>query len=220
MKVFLTNYSKHTPSIAITRINQCATNINHCSIINISSKFHKGKNISLSFLILPKITDNVPQITFDTISDNINVADESFNKLAPINVLLGSSICWQLFETGKLNLNYKNLLLQNTKLGWIVSGQLLHNNQLVNQVACLSLKENVEKFWQVEEFITNKKHLTPDESICEDKLINTTFRDNSGRFVVNLPLNENYILLGNSKSLAIKKCLSLEKRLGKNSQLK
>lgn len=45
-------------------------------------------------------------------------------------------------------------------------------------------------------------------------------RNNEGRFVVKMPLEENYTNLGNSRNLALERFYNLERKLNKNEELK
>lgn len=115
----------------------------------------------------------------------------------------------------------KHLRLYNTRLGWVVSGDVPLNNQISKSSLALtttSLQEQVERFWQLEEFKQNS-YYTADELKCEEIFARDSFRDETGRFVVSIPLKD-CVKLGNSKETAIKRFLSLERKLQKQPEVK
>ncbi|XP_055543114.1 uncharacterized protein LOC129728688 [Wyeomyia smithii] len=57
------------------------------------------------------------------------------------------------------------------------------------------------------------------ELACEAHFLFTYQRNETGRFIVKLPFKENLSQLGNCRSVALKRCLMLEKRLIRNPEL-
>lgn len=181
------------------------------------------------FLIIDKITDDLPQITFEisefNIPSHINFADPRMNESSPIEILLGVQIFFDILKQEQLKLNiHGGLILQNTELGWIMAGNVPMVKQS-NSVKCYlttgldELHEFVKNFWKSEE-IENEKIYSREEKECEEHFAKTYKRDKDGRFELCLPLKENYEGLGNSERNAIKQFYSLEKRLSKNHKLK
>ena len=76
-------------------------------------------------------------------------------------------------------------------------------------------------FWEVEEHQPSDLVLTPEKSFVIEHLKANHSRDECGRFVVPLPRKTNAPLLGESKSSAVRRYLSLERSLsseGKSDQ--
>ncbi|KAJ8969905.1 hypothetical protein NQ317_009130 [Molorchus minor] len=54
----------------------------------------------------------------------------------------------------------------------------------------LETQNQLAKFWELEELPAEMTAMSADDIFCENLFVNTTFRDNSGRFVVTIPLKE------------------------------
>ncbi|XP_067217392.1 uncharacterized protein [Linepithema humile] len=113
-------------------------------------------------------------------------------------------------------------IFRKTRLGWIVSGNSALKPKHVVQcyLAQQSMLHNqLEKFWQLEELQT-KSHLYADEQKCEKHFQKTYSRQRDGRFVVMIPLKDNYAQLGESYEMAKRRFFSIERKLSKQSELK
>ncbi|GFT84668.1 DUF1758 domain-containing protein [Trichonephila clavipes] len=103
-----------------------------------------------------------------------------------------------------------NVILQNTKFGYLVTGILPQSQQQAN--CCLiskpSLDITVKKFFELESLPDDSKEITKSEEeiYCEEHFVSTYKRDKTRRFIVRLPIKENAeTLLGYSKENAIKR---------------
>lgn len=66
------------------------------------------------------------------IPENIQLADPNFFLSNEIDLLLGADIFWELLDKGLIRLP-NGPYLQNTKLGWIISGSVQSkNNSRIN----------------------------------------------------------------------------------------
>lgn len=116
-------------------------------------------------------------------------------------------------------------ILQQTHLGWVTSGYLPSNlgNSSEPVICYLSvnkaLENAIEKFWKLEE-IQEIKIKSVEEQECERLFIETTERDDTGHFVVNLPVHDDIGKLGHSLDNAIKRLHSMERKFAKNSLFK
>jgi hypothetical protein len=68
----------------------------------------------------------------------------------------------------------------------------------------------LEKFWKLEEVSENPIY-TKEENLCEQLFKNTTIQDENNRFIVDLPVRENIEELGESRSVAMKRLIAIEK---------
>lgn len=183
----------------------------------------------LPFLIINKITDNIPLTYFnvDSLMPDVKLADPDFCYPGKIDLLLGAGIFWELLCVGQINLGSNKPILQKSKLGWLVSGQLTWPIQedtychlSVNSGGSNSeLNSQLERFWMIEEFELNRS-LSFEEEECERIFEETTVRNMEGRFVVNLPMRVEQIELGASREVAVKRFNSMENRFKYNSELK
>lgn len=90
--------------------------------------FYSDYEIKISCLVLPTITQQLPQCRINTegikIPKNIRLADPAFNKPGPIDILIGAALYWKLLEGAALNKIEGQPALQSTKFGWIIGGEL------------------------------------------------------------------------------------------------
>ncbi|XP_062557875.1 uncharacterized protein LOC134222727 [Armigeres subalbatus] len=115
--------------------------------------------------------------------------------------------------------------LQNTELGWIVSGKvpdstLSESQSLIVVCSTSDLQDQLAKFWELET-CRSQSTLSVEESTCKEHFDRTTIRDETGRFIVTLP-KKNMILgqLGHSETTAIKRLIGMERRFCGNPELK
>ncbi|XP_050305576.1 uncharacterized protein LOC126742816 [Anthonomus grandis grandis] len=116
-------------------------------------------------------------------------------------------------------------MLQNTKFGWIVTGSFsMPSNKYpikskCNLIANESVQNQLRKFWEIEE-VDNQKVWSLEENACEEHFINNLLVTKNGRIMVSLPLKESPKMLGDSRNIAMKRFLSLERRLISNEKLR
>lgn len=214
--------------IPVAGVNNLLSNISNKTVTTIFSRDNKYKSNEM-FLLVNKITDSLPQISFDIfdlqLPDGIELADENLNKSKPIDLLLGAKVFFEVLCDGQIKFGRNSPVIQRTKLGWIVSGSInLQNTQ--HSILCnLAISNNdlhnqVKQFWTLEEINTEKVHCSKEENECEQHFLQTFKRDKNNRFEVSLPLKDNFVDLGNSEDIAIKRFNLLEKRLQNNINLK
>ncbi|XP_018360607.1 PREDICTED: uncharacterized protein LOC108759598 [Trachymyrmex cornetzi] len=157
------------------------------------------------------------------IPSNLKLADREFHKPGAVDILLGAEYFYELLETGKIELGVDRPIVQNTRLGWIVAIALSSNSitTSTNKVAslccsaqqCESLNKALKRFWAVEqggpETATIRSEI---ERRCEELFDKTAKRDDSGRFIVSLPIIESAEPLGESRDIAEKRLKQMECR--------
>ncbi|XP_028901704.2 uncharacterized protein LOC114805253 [Zeugodacus cucurbitae] len=175
------------------------------------------KRILAEAIVLPKLTNmllsyQIKSKQLDKVS-HLNLADPNCNTPAPIDILLGSDLMPQIILEGVEKIS-STLLAQNTIFGWILSGPVTETvTTLTTQVVEISneyLNTQLRKFWEEDQY-------------CEDFYKATTTRSGNGRYVVRLPLKQqfpNTLTLGHSRTSAIQQFLSMEKNLLKKGELK
>jgi hypothetical protein len=132
-----------------------------------------------------------------------------------MDMLIGAELFFNLRRPGKYIGNGRVPTLQETELGWILAGRIQHPGQPAD-TSCLALEENrldaqLQRFWAVEEFHTLPK--TTQELECESHFQATITRDDTGRFVVQLPRKLGHEGLGSPYDQARYRFQPLEKRL-------
>jgi len=138
-------------------------------------------------------------------------------------MLIGADLFYELLLPNRRT-RIGHPVLQETVLGWIISGRTpVLNNQRTHQHSFLlrentSLQQNLNRFWEVEPM--EQPILTPEHQACEQHFITHTTQRQDGRFVVRLPLKEEPNQLGTSRRSAEHRLLAIERRLERDSNLK
>ncbi|XP_026330484.1 uncharacterized protein LOC113237982 [Hyposmocoma kahamanoa] len=194
-------------------------------------------NVTSAFLVLPKITGNLPRLPIDAsklkIANDIKLADPMFHQPAPTDVLIGADLFWDILGREQRSLGPNNPRLMSSQFGWIISGPMHANSQTAcSTIQCnhsiisnslndhdVQIHQQLTKFWELEE-VPLKSKLSESEKVCESHFLSHTFRLNSGRFSVGLPLKDSVDCRGQSYNLAKKRLLNLEKRFRKQPEVK
>ncbi|XP_043483450.1 uncharacterized protein LOC122511942 [Leptopilina heterotoma] len=185
----------------IDGINNAVTNVGKATTIKIKSMY-SDYTASLECLVLPKITQNLPQVKINKselrIPVDIKLADPTFDEPGVIDILISTALFWSLLCKGQIRHRAGQPSLQQTKLGWIVGGEL--------------------NFWRVESLQEPRKW-TKEEIKCDTFFEETFQREETGRFVVKLPKKEE-VTLGESREHAEMRLKSLERRFKRDPKLK
>lgn len=209
----------------ISGINQAQTNSNKISKIRIESTQSRF-NATIECLVLKTITEALPQRKIEVrklhIPKDVQLADPKFDEPSDIDLLIGAGLYWKILLGTPRNSLKGQPALQNTKLGWIIGGEM-YDHQDNSSETCLTvtndmLRQQIERFW-IQESIPEGASYTVEEETCEQYFAKTTTRDSTGRFQVRLPMKPE-VILGDSKKLALRRLLSLERRFVRNPALK
>lgn len=210
-------------NIPIIGINQSKTKTVESTVTTIKSK-QSPYNATLSFLLLPKITDNLPSKSINDLLDipkGVSLADLKFYQSKRIDILLGVDIFWDLIFNESIEYPH----LYKTQLGYVVAGQIPQHRQIYHNrvkttcnLSTIDISNQLTRFWEIENY-SQRKELSAEEQDCESYFVRTVRRRDDGRFIVSMPLKGAQDLLGESKEQAIKHFLSLEKRLRANNSL-
>ncbi|XP_011690002.1 PREDICTED: uncharacterized protein LOC105451334 [Wasmannia auropunctata] len=183
----------------------------------------------IPFLVINKITEQLPMVAIEDdkfkIPTNLQLADPTYFIPNHIDILLGASIFWELMGSNQIRRGRHVPILQETKLGWIISGTIQSNKmkQCDNTYCGISvnaaLNQQLEKFWKVEE-VEQPMHQSVEETHCEEHFRSTHSRDKEGRFIVQLPLKGKIEELGDSFNIAEKRLKTLERKLERQPELK
>lgn len=217
-------YLKST--VHVSGVGQYVTQSCHSCDISIRSKVN-DYSTKIRCIILPCITSSLPTINIDSgsirIPDNVQLADPTFNISADIDLLIGADIFWDLLNDDRLRLP-NGPYLQNSKLGWLLSGPIFAKAAQSTHVQC-HFSQDIDKqlrlFWELESIPTSPSSvLTEDERKCEELFINTHLREDNGKFSVRIPLRDSPDTLGDSYTFAKKRFFNLERKLERLPELK
>ncbi|XP_018403676.1 PREDICTED: uncharacterized protein LOC108780429, partial [Cyphomyrmex costatus] len=198
-----------------------------CSIT--LSPLRRDFEFQVNCLVLDEIEQQMPSEPIEVqhlkIPKHLPLADPSFHMPGRIDMLIGGEWFWRLLCIGQIEINKQGLVLQKTKLGWIVGGPTY--SQIPKSIKCnlsnvkspSNIDMQLRKFWELES-IDDKAPTSQDETNCEQHFIQTYKRDDNGRFVVSIPFKIDPKQLGESRSVAVRRLISLEKRFLKDKNFK
>lgn len=161
---------------------------------------------------------------------NLKLADPDFATTKNIDVMLGGKIYAEIMLSGVLKEN--GLLAQNTKIGWIISGncqqqshgqrsKCLHTRIVSSPKEVIETEVLLQRFWEMDKEPRRHKKLTEEEAECEKIFKQSYRRLKNGRVQVKLPFKENPSnVLGESRGEAVARWLAMERKLEKNQQVK
>lgn len=149
------------------------------------------------------------------------LADPKFCQSGPIDLLIGGGTFFELMEAERIPLGIDNMLMQSSKFGWIVTGEM-------KNICLLSMGKVLEDdWWAIQNYKdadhgrtskNNQKYLEEQQMVQHFR--ENTIRNEDGRFVVRLPLKGDNNNLGESLAVATSRFLSIERRLMRDSWLK
>ncbi|XP_045537302.1 uncharacterized protein LOC123721728 [Papilio machaon] len=205
--------------------NQSLTSTQACNL-TIQSQCCRYK-ANIECYILPEITKILPSTIIDisqlSLPSDLHLADPSFNIPSVIDILVGAEVFWDVICTKSINLGKNKPKLVESKLGWIVTGQLpIQTTSNFTHSCNLSIRDldnNLKRFWELDS-VASSHALSSEERACEESFNLNTIRDEDGRFIVTIPLKNNTNVLGESYEMAQRRFLSLERRFQRNPVFK
>nr|CAI5856489.1 unnamed protein product [Callosobruchus analis] len=110
---------------SIKGMGQTLTNLSSKVDIGIKSNVNHF-SMDISCLVIPRVTDKLPIISFDAssldISSELKLAEPEFNISADVELLLGAEVFWSIMVSELKTHNSQTVWLQKTELGWLVTG--------------------------------------------------------------------------------------------------
>ncbi|GJQ68936.1 hypothetical protein Trydic_g12026, partial [Trypoxylus dichotomus] len=139
-------------------VGQQITKINYQATVHFMSN-DETFTMTINCMVIPKITDKLPTKSFESsflvLPKDLMLADPIFNISADIDILLGSHAFWSIICSGQRILGKNMPILQNTRLGWILAGNLCSNAASsmthLNIDILQRINTNLSKFWLIEE---------------------------------------------------------------------
>lgn len=232
---FITNNFKNKMGLSVHRvepvnvsgINNIGFDISERCCVQLNSRICSF-TLHLTCLVVPSITGTVPSNEIElsklNLPLNIELADPAFYQPSEIDILIGADVFWDIIGTQQIKLGQDKPTLQDSKLGWLVSGPVgkaTSKNKVMCNFTQLDIHESLKRFWEVEELPTKDNTFSVEEQSCETHFTNNTVRLSNGRFSVKMPFKASpEDSLGESYYNARGRFLNLEKKLNKNLELK
>ncbi|XP_073962973.1 uncharacterized protein [Choristoneura fumiferana] len=181
--------------------------------------------ITTSALVMDTIagwqpSTDIPPAVLSLVS-GLDLADPFVFHPGPVDLLLGSDVLgWILLGTRKA-LGSSSMLAVSTIFGFALMGPVFENDSMKEPtvIATASLAKTMQRFWEVEE-PPMVPRMDPDHAECEAFYQSNTERLSSGRFVTRLPFVASRPSLGQSRALAEKRLLSMERRMQRDPVLR
>lgn len=198
----------------------------------------KKCSYSITALVVDNITDRMPSEYVDTSIVqhlvDLPLADPYWHIPGEVELILGAQLFPHLLLGGRVVAPPAPSAIE-TVFGYVLMGDAPISNFNKNNTACklqnsatfftcssgvemrdrydeLHLNKTLTKFWEMEE-LPPKGFLSPEDSQCEDIYSATVSRDETGRYCTALPFCRDPSELGDSRSLAVRRLLSLERKL-------
>ncbi|XP_054720626.1 uncharacterized protein LOC129230250 [Uloborus diversus] len=208
-------------NVRISCLGASDTRTNGIAEIQFTSHFPSQKSFEAPVYVVNKIVGMLPHHNLDSsmceLFGDISLADPTFYKSGPIDVLLGIDLTLPLLKGQTLSLGKDKPFAIRSELGWIIGGKANFGDQNslhVNNIQ-LVLDHLINKFWELDS-VPCAKQLTSLEKSCEDHFAKTHSRDENGRYTVRLPFHTPPTRLGDSKQNAIRRLISVERHLISN----
>ncbi|XP_075157510.1 uncharacterized protein LOC142230767 [Haematobia irritans] len=214
----------------ISGLNNALAGLTHkqCTF-NLVSGGENRKEVEVCALVLPQLTGKLPSSSISIPKqslEGLQLADPHFGQSDKVDILIGADVYPQIILEGVRRNILGSLVAQNTIFGWVLTGQLDRPTDsfttLVSFCTEVSLNQQLEKFWKLEE-PPRISTMNAEEEYCEELYRNTTRRSNTGRFIVCLPFKPQYSEgkgLGLSRTRAVRQFLRNEASLLKKPDLK
>jgi len=152
------------------------------------------------------------------------LADPQFFQRRSVDLLIGGGVFFDIIESECRTIGACPLSLQDSALGWIVTGEVGVNCFLGTN----SLGEALENSWRAElendcanfgQTSKGNRKCLEEQDVLEHFKQNT-IRDDEGRFVVRLPVKPSINELGSTLAMATSRYLSIERRLQRDECLR
>lgn len=213
---------------SVIGVGSTRTNVNHVVQLKLGSTCDSSFSMQLqAYVMTRQLTTKIPAKSVNTRAwphlEGLNLADPSYNLPGPIDLLLGVKEYATILKEQLVKGPPGTPCAQNTYLGWILFGEIDTNQQ---DEAFLVLHHQVDvdtmlkSLWEIDS--DNKRKLTKDEQLCETIYEETHARTPEGRYKVKLPfkVEKSESVEGNTKEVAKRRLLQLERRFRKAPELK
>ncbi|XP_055605321.1 uncharacterized protein LOC129753522 [Uranotaenia lowii] len=221
------NLKRVASNVTVAGVNGTKTNSSGAAVVQIRSKYSSFA-ANVYCLITQQVTSNLPTVDVDirsfSLPPGIELADPCFHRSDKVDMLLGNQWFLKLLLPGVISLADNLPMFRETQLGWVVGGECDPDGKpeqlvLSNAVTFEELNDSVKKFWEIES-VPEEQTISTEESECEEHFLATHQRDDSGRYIVQLPLRNSVGELGDSRNLALRRFFALERRLVDQPELK
>ena len=185
------------------------------------------KKFNVSAVVVPRVTCDLPQqpVPFDSSwkhVEDLQLADPDFGRPGRIDILLEVDIFIETLLQGRRSGPPNTPSAFETEFGWVLAGRLdtptSRHHVISHHVSLATGDDLLRRFWEIEEGPTTEPSLSAEERSVIQHFKNSHSRDTTGRFTVPLPKRPNAKLIGESRTQAVRRFLSLERSLHSKGQ--
>uniref|UniRef100_A0A1B0D849 DUF5641 domain-containing protein n=1 Tax=Phlebotomus papatasi TaxID=29031 RepID=A0A1B0D849_PHLPP len=171
---------------------------------------------TLKCFVLPSVAGNIPNWPVDTsmlhIPHEVALADPDWAVQRPVDLLICGNHYWASWLTDSIRLGPGLPILKETVFGHVVVGEQEPIPPPESfAFTATALDQSIRRFWEIED-ASEPTSGTDDQIAAENHFASTHQRNEDGRFIVQLPFREDPHVLGESRPLAIRQFLALERR--------
>ena len=196
---------------------------------NVAPRWSSTKQFQVEAIVLPKVTADLPlrPVAFDDHWQHLSglcLADPDFGTPSNIDILLGIETFTDVLLHGRRCGPPGSPTGLETCFGWVLAGSVKNQQGLPHiisnhvSVHAVSGDELLQKFWEIEELKQNLPSLSLEERAVVSHFHKHHSRNDEGRFVVPLPRSDKAKPLGESRSIAVRRFLALERSLKSKKQ--
>ena len=185
------------------------------------------KKVNVTAVVVPQVTCDLPfhPIPFKTEWNhlsNLQLADPGFGRPGRIDILLGVDVFVDVLLHGRRTGQPGSPVAFETHFGWVLAGNTdvcaPTTYVATYHVSCVTGDDILRQFWEVEDKPLSESSLTPEERSVVQHFKANHRHTESGRFIVPLPKRENTKTFGESRSLVVRRFLSIERTLHAKNQ--
>lgn len=192
--------------------------------VDIESRVYSNNKYAIHALVVDCITDQLPAHYIDKgenmgYLEGLPLADLTWNIPGNIDVVLGAQLFPYIYLGNRVDSGTNAPPALLTAFGYVLMGDYPTN--VVNSsmsFSALALNDLVQKFWQLEE-VPGLKYLSPEETQCENIFLSSVTRADDGRYCVPLPFSKDPSELGNSRAVAQRRFMALERKFKQSPDL-
>ncbi|XP_008182965.1 uncharacterized protein LOC103309405 [Acyrthosiphon pisum] len=152
------------------------------------------------------------------------LADPSFDSTGSVDLLIGGGIFYDLIEPARIRSQRGAVCLQDSKFGWLVTGEVGTISLLATCSIGEACEDNLRILSNYESEVYGVTSKPNKKCIEEQKALKhfeeTARRDETGRFVLRLPLKSDARTVGRTLEMATARFLSVERRLQREPELR
>ena len=186
------------------------------------SSTQSNSKFDITAIVVPRVTCDLPvqPVPFSsswTHLDGLPLADPDFGCPGRVDLLLGVDIFTAALLHGRRTGSPGTPAAFETVFGWVLAGSTAHctpGSIVASHHTFVTTDDDLlRRFWEIEENTKHESILSPEETSVVQHFERSHRRAPDGRFIVPLPKRPHAPPLGESRSHAVRRFLSLENSL-------